>query len=307
MSSAALSTPKRSRLAATSSGASVSAEAPFAYTMNSWPTFVSRSMEASCAVAYSRASSMSSSCPVSSPVWSPGPSSASEHPVAAASEAAAPEASTALRVIFGNRTGPVFPMPLGRPRQVGGVRGHPYRTVPVRLGPRTGRPGERGPGEAALLPFGLARCRQVAHTVRKTAEAGKERCSSPASEPFQSLELQTVVAGGVGQGRDAAVVLEPTAVEHDRFDAGFLRTLGDELADLFGLGGLVALEVAQAGLHRRRGGQRVALHVVDDLGHDVLRGAEHRQARLLGRAGDLLAATEVAPVLRDPTTLGDRP
>jgi pyridoxamine 5'-phosphate oxidase family protein len=47
--------------------------------------------------------------------------------------------------------------------------------------------------------------------------------------------------------------------------------------------------------------------VVDDLGHDVLRGAEHRQARLLGRPGDLLAAAEVATVAPDAALLGDRP
>ena len=47
-----------------------------------------------------------------------------------------------------------------------------------------------------------------------------------------SSELQTALAGGVGQRRDPTVVVVATAVEHDGRDAGRLGALGDELADL---------------------------------------------------------------------------
>ena len=55
-------------------------------------------------------------------------------------------------------------------------------------------------------------------------------------------ELQPALAGAVGHRGDAAVVAVAAAVEDDRVDAGRLGALGDELADLLGLGGLVAVE-----------------------------------------------------------------
>ena len=48
-------------------------------------------------------------------------------------------------------------------------------------------------------------------------------------------ELEATLAGGVGQGRDAAVVLVPRAVEHDVLHTGRLRALRDETPDLLGL------------------------------------------------------------------------
>src|SRR5699024_815838 len=94
-----------------------------------------------------------------------------------------------------------------------------------------------------------------------------------------SLELQTTFAGGVGTGRDASVVLVSAAVEDDLLDAGLLGAGGDGLADLGGLGLLVALDVAQRGLDGGRGAQGVAGRVVDDLGADVARGAVDDEAR----------------------------
>src|SRR5690606_14423461 len=76
-------------------------------------------------------------------------------------------------------------------------------------------------------------------------------------------------------------------------DAGGLGALGDQLADLAGLGGLVALEGAQVGLERRRGGHGAALAVVDELHEHVARRPGHDQARALGGADDLLAKTRV--------------
>ena len=53
---------------------------------------------------------------------------------------------------------------------------------------------------------------------------------------------QASLASAVRNGGDAAVVLVAATVEDDRVDTGSLGALGDELADLLGLGGLVTLE-----------------------------------------------------------------
>src|SRR4029079_2936919 len=58
-------------------------------------------------------------------------------------------------------------------------------------------------------------------------------------------EGQAALTGGVGQGRDAAVVLVAAAVEDHGLDARALRPLGHQLADPLGLGGLVAGQRAQ--------------------------------------------------------------
>src|ERR1700754_4284164 len=47
-------------------------------------------------------------------------------------------------------------------------------------------------------------------------------------------EAQPALAGGLGEGRDAAVVLVSGAVEDHGLDAGDLGTLGDERTDLLG-------------------------------------------------------------------------
>src|SRR5262245_7080646 len=98
------------------------------------------------------------------------------------------------------------------------------------------------------------------------------RCPLPCSSARSCVsEGQSALTGGVGEGRDAAVVLVAGAVEHDGVDARGLRTLGDQLADLLGLGGLVAAEGAQVGFHAGRRDQGLADEVVDDLDADVLR------------------------------------
>src|SRR4051794_950563 len=102
-------------------------------------------------------------------------------------------------------------------------------------------------------------------------------------------EGQAALTGGVGEGRDAAVVLVAGAVEDDGLDARALRPLGHQLADQRGLGGLVAVGGTQVGLHGGGGDQRLADEVVDDLHADVLRRPGDHQARPLGGAGDLLS------------------
>src|SRR3569623_862517 len=122
------------------------------------------------------------------------------------------------------------------------------------------------------------------------------RCSSSLVSSFGVCrsEGQAALPGGIGEGRDAAVVLVARPVEDHGLDARALGALGHELADLLGLLGLVAREGPQVGLHRGRGHQGAAFEVVDALHADVLRGAGDHQARTLGGDGDLLAAAHLA-------------
>src|SRR5690348_3098638 len=94
-------------------------------------------------------------------------------------------------------------------------------------------------------------------------------------------EGQAALAGAVRKGRDATVVLVAGTVEDDLAHARCLRPLGDELADLARLRGLVALDRAEVRLDRRRRRQGLADQVVDDLRGDVLRRTGHDQARTL--------------------------
>src|SRR5690606_41364919 len=65
---------------------------------------------------------------------------------------------------------------------------------------------------------------------------------------------QAGLAGAVGDGGHAAVVLVATAVEDDRVDAGGLGALGDQGADGAGLVRLRRLGAAEVRLHG--GGRR---------------------------------------------------
>src|SRR6478735_6283738 len=107
-------------------------------------------------------------------------------------------------------------------------------------------------------------------------------------------EREATLAGAVGERGDAPVVLVAGAVEDHALDTGGLGALGDELTDLAGLGGLVALEGADVGLHCARVRQRATDQVVDDLHGDVLGRAGDDQARALRGPGDLLAAPDLA-------------
>src|SRR6188472_3087505 len=109
------------------------------------------------------------------------------------------------------------------------------------------------------------------------------------ASPVRS-EGQAALAGAIGKGRDAAVVLVAGTVKDHAVDAGRLGALGDELTDLLGLRGLVALEAPQVRLHGGGVGEGAADQVVDDLAGDVLRGTGDHEAGTHGGAGDLLAA-----------------
>ncbi|GMA91175.1 hypothetical protein GCM10025869_17040 [Homoserinibacter gongjuensis] len=111
-----------------------------------------------------------------------------------------------------------------------------------------------------------------------------------------SLTAPALLAGAFGDSRDAPGVLVAAAVEHDRVDARLLGALGDELADLLRLGGLVTVEGAQVHLERRRGCHGVALGVVDDLHEDVAGRTGDDETRTLGGADDALAQARVTTV-----------
>src|SRR5579884_1575861 len=110
------------------------------------------------------------------------------------------------------------------------------------------------------------------------------------------LEAQTSLARAVGERLDPAVVQVAGTVEDDGVDAGRLRVLREQLADLGRLPGLVALE---RGLQRDPRGrrERLALEVVHELRRDAAVRAGDDEARALG--GALHLATD-APVAALP-------
>src|SRR4051794_17185189 len=95
------------------------------------------------------------------------------------------------------------------------------------------------------------------------------------------LEAQAALAGGIGQRLDAAVIKVARAVEDHARHAGSARALGNEAPDLLRrVDVAAALQLAAHVLLERRGGREGhAAVVVDDLGVDLLRRAEHRQPR----------------------------
>src|SRR5262249_10477833 len=106
-----------------------------------------------------------------------------------------------------------------------------------------------------------------------------------------ALELQPALAGGVGQGLDPPVVLEPAAVEDHGLDPLLLGPGRDQRAHGLGRGHVRAPIRLRPACLVGRGGRagRLALLVVDDLDVDVALAAEHGQPRPRGRARDLLA------------------
>src|SRR6185437_94384 len=114
-------------------------------------------------------------------------------------------------------------------------------------------------------------------------------------------EIQSALAGGIGQGLDPAMEHIGTPVEHDLGDAGSLGTLGDQLADRAGGGDIRAgldprLHVA---VERRCRGERHARLVVDDLGINMPRRAEHRKAQPPATGLPQLVALAVAPAAKE--------
>src|SRR5256885_5138463 len=92
------------------------------------------------------------------------------------------------------------------------------------------------------------------------------------------LKLESGFARGVSQSLDSSVVKEAAAVEHDLLHAGGIRLVRDRLAHR-----RRRLHAVSLGLQRdrRRGGQRAAPVVVDDLCIEVIKAAEHGESRSL--------------------------
>src|SRR5215204_6348023 len=126
---------------------------------------------------------------------------------------------------------------------------------------------------------------------------------------MSSSELESALAGRVGQRLHAAMEPETRAVERDRLDAERLRLLGDALPD-DRRGVLVAAVrevLAQVGLERRGAREHLVAGRRDDLRVDVLVRAvddESRRALLAdadprfpraAHAGFLLAFAHIAP------------
>src|SRR5262245_23096554 len=121
------------------------------------------------------------------------------------------------------------------------------------------------------------------------------------------LELQSAGARAVGQRLDSTVIEVATAVEAHLADAAGLGALREQLADRGAhRHAPLAIDARLQIVAARGGGERDSAHVVDDLGIDVRRAAEHREAWALLRAPHLLArpqVTDLPPlVLVVPTT-----
>src|SRR5262249_50389559 len=104
-----------------------------------------------------------------------------------------------------------------------------------------------------------------------------------------ALELESTLAGGVGEGLDPAVVAVVTAVERGLRDSLRLRGLGELLPDRgrrLDVAAVVGL--ALGCLDRRAGrGHRDTIEIVNELGVYVLRRPEHAEPWALSGAGDL--------------------
>src|SRR5262249_46228804 len=100
-------------------------------------------------------------------------------------------------------------------------------------------------------------------------------------------KLESSFARAVGERPNPSVVEVAAAIEHARRHARLLRGLGELLAHLCRLLGLIAREAVE--LKPARGRERAAGAVVDELGEEALVGAEGGEAGPLGRARPLAA------------------
>ena len=100
-----------------------------------------------------------------------------------------------------------------------------------------------------------------------------------------SLEAQSVLAGGIGQGGDPAAVGVPTAVEDDGVDASGLGALGDQLTDAHAVGLLVTVDRTHIGFDRRRGGRR---QVGDEAGRLYVSDTSRQAAEHVASRAELL-------------------
>src|SRR5262249_26966177 len=98
--------------------------------------------------------------------------------------------------------------------------------------------------------------------------------------PFPArLKVEAAFTRSIGERLDASVIEIAAAVEHDVLDTFFLGPLGDQLADFLGRSDVCASLGALAHwlFDRRSGNQCRALHVIDELGVDVLGRTKYGQ------------------------------
>ena len=106
-----------------------------------------------------------------------------------------------------------------------------------------------------------------------------------------SLEVEPAFTGGIGKGGDTAMVEIAGAVEGDFLDA-LGQSFGGEVFADFG-GGFHIGAVGELQGNGGRGHEGRSLGVVDDLGFDVLVGAEDAETRLFRGPFDLGANASV--------------
>lgn len=96
-----------------------------------------------------------------------------------------------------------------------------------------------------------------------------------------AADIETGVAGGVGQSLDATVIFVTFTVESDGGNAGGESAFADHFTDNFGRGDVAAVRVrfAEILFVSARAGQGFAGEVVDDLAADVTRATEDAQTR----------------------------
>src|SRR5215212_2553392 len=158
-----------------------------------------------------------------------------------------------------------------------------------------------------ILTTRSSRFSPVGSILGMFSPATQARCEPSGPDRARSsrppLEFQPAFAGAVGEGLDAPVVQEATAIEHDRRDALLLGALGEELPDLLGPVALARLlAVPQRRFEIRGRHQGGAGGVVDDLPVDVLQRAEDRQARSLGGPAQV-APNAAVPLLAQATCI----
>src|SRR5579871_4001469 len=130
----------------------------------------------------------------------------------------------------------------------------------------------------------------LSRSSRSLLRSRPPRSRSPAMVPILEaqgpcprviLEAQSALARGIRERLDAAVIEVTATIEDHLSHSIFHGALGEQFSDRLrriDIGSRLAA-LAHRLLERRGGSQSLALQVIDDLGIDVLRRAEHRQAR----------------------------
>src|SRR5687768_6811118 len=126
--------------------------------------------------------------------------------------------------------------------------------------------------------------------MTRSLSLSSSSCSNAIVVPRgQSSEAEPRLSCCIGQSLDAPVVEIPVTVENDFLDLLLEADFRDQCADLLGLVHLrvVVERPFEVTRERRSGGNRLAVHVVDDLSVDVTRAPENRETRAFRCSRDL--------------------